>query len=96
MNALLYHSPLSQINGTLRPGIVHRIDKDTSGLLMVAKNDHAHQSLSAQLQAKTNLREYVAIVHGNIKEEDGVIRAPLGRSPKDRKNRQLWQMVDRL
>ncbi|QCZ48329.1 RNA pseudouridine synthase [Levilactobacillus brevis] len=89
VNALLYHSPLSQINGTLRPGIVHRIDKDTSGLLMVAKNDHAHQSLSAQLQAKTNLREYVAIVHGNIKEEDGVIRAPLGRSPKDRKKQAI-------
>lgn len=85
VNALLYHSPLSSINGTLRPGIVHRIDKDTSGLLMVAKNDHAHQSLSAQLQAKTNLREYVAIVHGNFKEEDGTINAPLGRSPKDRK-----------
>ncbi|MCT4490783.1 RluA family pseudouridine synthase [Levilactobacillus parabrevis] len=85
VNALLYHSPLSSINGTLRPGIVHRIDKDTSGLLMVAKNDHAHQSLSAQLQAKTNLREYVAIVHGNFKEEEGVIRAPLGRAPKDRK-----------
>ncbi|MCH5463691.1 RluA family pseudouridine synthase [Levilactobacillus tujiorum] len=85
VNALLYHSPLSSINGTLRPGIVHRIDKDTSGLLMVAKNDHAHHSLSEQLQAKTNLREYVAIVHGNFKEEEGVIRAPLGRSPKDRK-----------
>lgn len=85
VNALLYHSPLSSINGTLRPGIVHRIDKDTSGLLMVAKNDHAHQSLSAQLQAKTNLREYVAIVHGNFKEENGTINAPLGRSPKDRK-----------
>ncbi|MFC6289276.1 RluA family pseudouridine synthase [Levilactobacillus angrenensis] len=85
VNALLYHSPLSSINGTLRPGIVHRIDKDTSGLLMVAKNDHAHQSLSAQLQAKTNLREYVAIVHGNFKEEEGTINAPLGRSPKDRK-----------
>jgi len=85
VNALLYHSPLSNINGKLRPGIVHRIDKDTSGLLMVAKNDHAHQSLSAQLQAKTNLREYVAIVHGNFKEDDGVIRAPLARSPKDRK-----------
>nr|WP_203641218.1 RluA family pseudouridine synthase [Levilactobacillus andaensis] len=89
VNALLYHSPLSSINGTLRPGIVHRIDKDTSGLLMVAKNDHAHQSLSAQLQAKTNLREYVAIVHGNFKEEEGVIRAPLGRSPKDRKKQAI-------
>jgi len=89
VNALLYHSPLSSINGTLRPGIVHRIDKDTSGLLMVAKNDHAHQSLSAQLQAKTNLREYVAIVHGNFKEEDGTINAPLGRSPKDRKKQAI-------
>ncbi|CAJ1227992.1 pseudouridine synthase [Levilactobacillus zymae] len=85
VNALLYHSPLSQINGELRPGIVHRIDKDTSGLLMVAKNDHAHHSLSDQLHAKTNLREYLAIVHGNFKEDEGVIRAPLGRSPKDRK-----------
>ncbi|QMU07679.1 RluA family pseudouridine synthase [Levilactobacillus suantsaii] len=85
VNALLAHSPLSQINGELRPGIVHRIDKDTSGLLMVAKNDHAHHSLSEQLQAKTNLREYLAIVHGNFKEDEGVIRAPLGRSPKDRK-----------
>src|SRR5699024_4928703 len=85
VNALLYHSPLSSINGTLRPGIVHRIDKDTSGLLMVAKNDHAHQSLSAQLQARTNLREFVAIVHGNFREDEGVIRAPLGLSPKDRK-----------
>lgn len=85
VNALLAHSPLSSINGQLRPGIVHRIDKDTSGLLMVAKNDHAHHSLSDQLQAKTNLREYVAIVHGNFKEDQGVIRAPLGRSLKDRK-----------
>lgn len=85
VNALLYHSPLSQINGELRPGIVHRIDKDTSGLLMVAKNDHAHHSLAAQLHAKTNLREYLAIVHGNFKEDQGVIRAPLGRSPKNRK-----------
>ncbi|MDT7014419.1 RluA family pseudouridine synthase [Levilactobacillus namurensis] len=85
VNALLYHSPLSTINGKFRPGIVHRIDKDTSGLLMVAKNDHAHQILSAQLQAKTNLREYVAIVHGNFKEDQGIVRAPLGRSPKDRK-----------
>ncbi|MFB9770482.1 RluA family pseudouridine synthase [Lactiplantibacillus modestisalitolerans] len=85
VNALLYHCPLSTINGELRPGIVHRIDKDTSGLLMVAKNDVAHRSLAAQLKAKTNLREYVALVHGVIKEETGTINAPLGRSPKDRK-----------
>ncbi|MFC6181221.1 RluA family pseudouridine synthase [Lactiplantibacillus daowaiensis] len=89
VNALLYHSPLSTINGEFRPGIVHRIDKDTSGLLMVAKNDHAHQSLAAQLKAKTNLREYVALVHGVIKEETGTINAPLGRSPKDRKKQAI-------
>lgn len=85
VNALLYHSPLSTINGEFRPGIVHRIDKDTSGLLMVAKNDMAHRSLAAQLKAKTNQREYVALVHGVIKEDAGTIDAPLGRSLKDRK-----------
>lgn len=85
VNALLYHSPLSTINGEFRPGIVHRIDKDTSGLLMVAKNDMAHRSLAAQLKAKTNEREYVALVHGVIKEDAGTVDAPLGRSPKDRK-----------
>ena len=85
VNALMYHSPLSTINGEFRPGIVHRIDKDTSGLLMVAKNDMAHRSLAAQLKAKTNEREYVALVHGVIKEDQGTIDAPLGRSPKDRK-----------
>lgn len=85
VNALLYHSPLSTINGEFRPGIVHRIDKDTSGLLMVAKNDMAHRSLAAQLKAKTNEREYVALVHGVIKEDQGTIDAPLGRSPKNRK-----------
>jgi len=89
VNALLYHSPLSTINGEFRPGIVHRIDKDTSGLLMVAKNDRAHRSLAAQLKAKTNLREYVALVHGVIKEETGTINAPLGRSPKDRKKQAI-------
>lgn len=85
VNALLAHSPLSTINGSLRPGIVHRIDKDTSGLLMVAKNDLAHQSLSAQLKAKTNERQYIALVHGVISEDDGTVDAPIGRSPKDRK-----------
>ena len=85
VNALLYHSPLSTINGEFRPGIVHRIDKDTSGLLMIAKNDLAHRSLAAQLKAKTNEREYVALVHGVIKEERGTSDAPLGRSKKDRK-----------
>ncbi|KRL01531.1 RluA family pseudouridine synthase [Liquorilactobacillus capillatus] len=85
VNALLYHSPLSTINGEYRPGIVHRIDKDTSGLLMVAKNDLAHRSLAAQLKKKTNIREYTALVHGRIKPNKGKIDAPLGRSPKNRK-----------
>lgn len=85
VNALLYHCPLSTINGEYRPGIVHRIDKDTSGLLMIAKNDLAHRSLAAQLKNKTNVREYVALVHGKIKPDKGKIDAPLGRSPKDRK-----------
>ncbi len=85
VNALLYHCPLSTINGEFRPGIVHRIDKDTSGLLMVAKNDQAHRSLAAQLKAKTTKREYVALVHGRIREDKGTIDAPLGRSRKDRK-----------
>ncbi|KRK49339.1 RluA family pseudouridine synthase [Secundilactobacillus kimchicus] len=89
VNALLYHSPLSTINGTFRPGIVHRIDKDTSGLLMVAKNDHAHQSLAKQLKDKTNLREYIALVHGVIKQDTGTIDAPIGRSPKDRKKQAI-------
>lgn len=70
VNALLYHCPLSTINGTFRPGIVHRIDKDTSGLLMVAKNDKAHRSLAKQLKDKTNIREYVALVHGRIAEDE--------------------------
>lgn len=85
VNALLYHCPLSHINGEFRPGIVHRIDKDTSGLLMVAKNDQAHRNLAAQLKAKSNQREYTALVHGVIKEDKGTIDAPIGRSKKDRK-----------
>ncbi|XIF20220.1 MAG: RluA family pseudouridine synthase [Acetilactobacillus jinshanensis] len=85
VNALLYHTPLSNINGTYRPGIVHRIDKDTSGLLMVAKNNLAHYSLSKQLRYKTNVREYIALVHGNVKEDRGTVNAPLGRSRHNRK-----------
>ena len=85
VNALLYHSPLSTINGTYRPGIVHRIDKDTSGLLMVAKNDMAHQSLAKQIKDKTNTCVFVVFVFGNIKEDSGTIDAPLGRSKVDRK-----------
>lgn len=85
VNALLYHcKDLSGINGVHRPGIVHRIDKETSGLLMVAKNDHAHQSLSEQLQEHSVVRRYYALVHGLIPHEIGRIEAPIGRDPKDR------------
>lgn len=85
VNALLYHcQDLSGINGVERPGIVHRIDKDTSGLLMVAKNDKAHKSLSEQLKEHTVSRRYVALVHGSIPHEYGKIDAPIGRDAKDR------------
>ncbi|MBE8786086.1 RluA family pseudouridine synthase [Enterococcus hirae] len=86
VNALMYHvKDLSSINGVVRPGIVHRIDKDTSGLLMVAKNDLAHESLAKQLKDKTSLRKYVALVHGVIPHEKGTINAPIGRSKVNRK-----------
>ena len=87
VNALLYHcgDSLSGINGEIRPGIVHRIDKDTSGLLVVAKNDFAHVELQKQIQAHSFTREYRAVVHGNFKEDSGTIDAPIGRNPKDRK-----------
>lgn len=86
VNALMHHiKDLSSINGVVRPGIVHRIDKDTSGLLMVAKNDKAHQRLADELKAKKSLRKYVAIVHGNLPNDRGVIEAPIGRSDHDRK-----------
>ncbi|MEG0314006.1 MAG: RluA family pseudouridine synthase [Erysipelotrichaceae bacterium] len=85
VNGLLGHcTDLSGINGVLRPGIVHRIDKDTSGLLVVAKNDKAHQALSLQLKDKTMNRQYYALVHGVIEHEFGTIDAPIGRDPKDR------------
>ena len=85
VNALLYHcKDLSSINGIKRPGIVHRIDKDTSGLLVVAKNDIAHEELSNQLKYKTMNREYIAIVHGVIRENKGNINAPIGRDLKSR------------
>lgn len=85
VNALLYHChDLSGINGVLRPGIVHRIDKDTSGLLMIAKNDKAHQSLSEQLKEHSVARKYVALVHGVIPHNHGKIDAPIGRDSKDR------------
>lgn len=87
VNALLYHcgSSLSGIGGVLRPGIVHRIDKDTSGLLIVAKNDFAHRALAEQIAAHTFTREYRAIVTGHLKEANGTVIAPIGRHPKDRK-----------
>lgn len=85
VNALMFHAEkLSSINGVIRPGIVHRIDKDTSGLLMIAKTDVAHQSLADQLKAHTTTRKYLALVHGRINEETGTINAPIGRSSKDR------------
>ena len=87
VNALLYHcgDSLSGINGVIRPGIVHRIDKDTSGLLVVAKNDKAHIALQEQIQSHSFTREYRAVVHGNFREDSGTIDAPIGRNPKDRK-----------
>ncbi|WP_152392220.1 RluA family pseudouridine synthase [Paenibacillus guangzhouensis] len=86
VNALMYHcKDLSGINGELRPGIVHRIDKDTSGLLMAAKNDQAHASLAAQLKDHSVTRKYIAIVHGNIAHDHGTIDAPIGRDAGDRK-----------
>ncbi len=87
VNALLNHckDSLSEINGVIRPGIVHRIDKDTSGLLLVAKNDQAHLSLSEQIKAHTLTREYIALVHGNIRQDGGTVDAPIGRHNSDRK-----------
>lgn len=86
VNGLLYQiKTLSTINDVVRPGIVHRIDKDTSGLLMVAKNDRAHEALAKQLKDKTSLRKYVALVHGEIPHEKGRIEAPIGRSKVNRK-----------
>ncbi|MCP2033157.1 23S rRNA pseudouridine1911/1915/1917 synthase [Planomicrobium sp. HSC-17F08] len=85
VNGLMFHcKDLSGINGIARPGIVHRIDKDTSGLLMVAKNDMAHTSLVDQLVKKTVTRKYVALVHGHIPHDKGTIEAPIGRDSKDR------------
>ena len=87
VNALLYHcgDSLSGINGVLRPGIVHRIDKDTSGLLIVAKNDRAHKLLAEQIKEHSFTREYEAIVFGNLKNDEGTVDAPIGRHPVDRK-----------
>lgn len=87
VNALLHHcgDSLSGINGIARPGIVHRIDKDTSGILMVAKNDRAHRSLAAQIKEHTFMREYEAVVYGSLPHDAGIIEAPIGRHPVHRK-----------
>mgnify|MGYP000934091888 CR=1 FL=1 len=85
VNALLYHcKDLSGINGEIRPGIVHRLDKDTSGVMMAAKNDAAHIGLAEQVKEHSAKRTYLALVQGNIVEEKGTIKAPIGRHPKDR------------
>lgn len=87
VNALMYHckGSLSGINGVIRPGIVHRIDKDTSGLLIVAKNDFAHINLAEQIKVHSFTREYQSVVYGKIKNESGIVDAPIGRHPVDRK-----------
>lgn len=93
VNALLYHcrDSLSGINGVIRPGIVHRIDKDTSGLLIVAKNDAAHLGLAEQIKEHSFSRMYEAVVYGNIKEDGGTVNQPIGRNPKDRKKMAVVQ-----
>lgn len=86
VNALLYHCKnLSGINGVIRPGIVHRLDKDTSGIMICAKNDSAHLSLSEQIQSKTAQRTYLAVVRGNVKNDSGIIETQIGRDKNDRK-----------
>ncbi len=91
VNAILYHCKghLSSINGVLRPGIVHRIDMDTTGLLVVCKSDFAHQSLAEQLKEHSITRKYQAIVYDNINEEDGTVNKPIGRHPVDRKKQAI-------
>lgn len=86
VNALMFHiKDLSGINGEIRPGIVHRLDKDTSGLLVVAKNDNSHRSLAEQMKNHTVIREYTALTHGHINENQGKVDAPIGRNHRDRK-----------
>ncbi len=108
VNALLHHcgDSLSGIGGELRPGIVHRIDRDTSGLIIAAKNDYAHQKLAAQLQDHTLARVYHCIVTGNLREDSGTVNAPIGRHPVDRKKMAVvsngrpavthWQVLERF
>lgn len=109
VNAVMYHCKdrLSSINGVIRPGIVHRIDKDTSGLLMIAKNNKAHESLSKQLAEHTITRKYTALVYNNFSEEEGTVDAPIGRDPKNRLRRAVtrenskravthWRVLERF
>ena len=108
VNALLHHcgDSLSGIGGELRPGIVHRIDRDTSGLIIAAKNDFTHQALSAQLQDHSLCRTYEAVVIGNLREASGTVNAPIDRNPKDRKKMAVvpggrpavthWQVLERF
>lgn len=93
VNALMFHckDQLSGINGTIRPGIVHRIDKDTSGLLIVAKNDFSHKKLAEQIKNHSFSREYEAVVYGNIKNDTGTVNAPIGRHKIDRKKMAVTQ-----
>ena len=107
VNALLYHcgDSLSGVGGELRPGIVHRIDRDTSGLIIAAKNDFAHQGLAAQLQDHTLARVYECIVIGNLRDDSGTVDAPIGRHSVDRKKMAVtaggrnavthWEVIDR-
>ena len=97
VNAIMYHcgGRLSSINGVIRPGIVHRIDKDTSGLLMIAKNDRAHESLSAQLKEHSITRRYIALVYDNIVTDDGTVDAPIGRDPVNRLKKKAYGEASR-
>lgn len=92
VNAIMFHcgDSLSTINGVVRPGIVHRIDKDTSGLLMIAKNNKAHESLAAQLKEHSVTREYTALVYDNIREDELTISEPIGRDERNRLRRAVW------
>ncbi len=109
VHALLAHCPLSSIGGVHRPGIVHRLDRDTTGAIMIAKTDFAHQHLQAQLQAKTARREYLGVVYGSPKVEGGTIDLPIGRHPVERQKQAIvdvedggreavthWQLLERL
>ena len=85
VNAVLAHCPALSINGSIRPGIVHRLDKDTSGVMMIAKNDAAQRDLSNQIKSRSVLKQYTVLVHGHLSPENGVIEAPIGRDPNARK-----------